>query len=102
MKIYRFWVYIVTNPGRTAFYIGFTGNLAQRLPQHCEAADLHLKDAHTGRYNCKHLVYYEEYQWAHVAIEREKALKKFSRARKLELIRSLNPNLDFLESAFIR
>jgi putative endonuclease len=40
----------------------------------------------TSRYNCDKLVYFEEFQWIHDAIAREKQLKAGSRQKKIDLI----------------
>lgn len=45
-------------------------------------------------------MYYEKFGWIHKAIEREKEIKDLSRDKKLELIRSLNPNLEFFNYLF--
>jgi len=44
----------------------------------------------TQKYNCKKLVYFEEYNSPIDAIEREKQLKGWSRKKKLELIKTQN------------
>ena len=54
----------------------------------------------TARYNVEFLVYYEKYDWIQQAIEREKEIKNLSRAKKLDLIRIQNPNLEFLDDLF--
>ena len=54
----------------------------------------------TARYNVEFLVYYEKYDWIQQAIEREKEIKNLSRAKKLDLIRIQNPNLEFLNDLF--
>lgn len=48
-----------------------------------------------GRYYCHKLVYYEIYESVHDAIAREKVTKDLSREKKIELVRSKNPNMDF-------
>jgi len=46
------------------------------------------------------LIYYENFGWIQQAIEREKEIKLLKRNKKLELIRTANPNLDFLNYLF--
>ncbi len=46
----------------------------------------------TKRYNIHHLVWYEIHENISSAIEREKALKEWKRAWKLNLIEKDNPN----------
>ncbi|MCA6067649.1 GIY-YIG nuclease family protein [Chryseobacterium sp. RG1] len=90
--IYNYYVYILTNKRKTVLYTGVTGNLHQRLYQHSIRQN---SSSFTARYNVEFLIYYEKFGWVQQAIEREKEIKNFSRNKKLELIRSVNPNLDF-------
>jgi putative endonuclease len=50
-----------------------------------------LLDGFTKRYGVKMLVYYEEHATALEAIQREKNIKHWPRAWKIELIRKMNP-----------
>ncbi len=45
----------------------------------------------TKKYNCTDLVYYEFHDTIMAAIKREKQLKKWNRAWKINLITALNP-----------
>ena len=47
--------------------------------------------AFTARYKIIRLVYFERYQYIDNAIARETELKSWNRARKIELIESMNP-----------
>jgi putative endonuclease len=47
----------------------------------------------TSRYNCFDLIYFEVHQSIEAAIDREKQLKRWHREWKLNLIKSLNPEL---------
>jgi len=98
---HTYYVYILTNAYRSAYYIGMTNNLGERLLQHIESIE---KKANTfvAKYNLKHLVYYEKFTWVQNAIAREKELKKWRREKKLELIRSFNERFDFLEDRFLK
>jgi putative endonuclease len=42
-------------------------------------------------YGCKRLLYFEDYEDIRTAIAREKQLKGWRRAKKLNLIRTINP-----------
>lgn len=95
--IYKFYVYILTNKNRTVLYTGVTGNLHQRLEQHVNKIN---PNSFTAKYNTYSLIYYERFGWIHQAIEREKEIKLLKRDKKLELIRSINPNLEFLNYLF--
>lgn len=51
-----------------------------------------------GRYNVNILIYWERFSDIKVAIDREKEIKKMSRARKEALIAKMNKNWEALES----
>ena len=93
--LHRYYVYILTNKNRTVFYVGVTNNLERRLLEHQQNVQDQM-NSFTGRYRCIYLVYYEEYQWIQMAIAREKEIKGWRREKKLALIRTINPNMDFL------
>jgi putative endonuclease len=48
-------------------------------------------ESFTKRYQCKKLIYYEDYPDPRSAIDREKQLKGWRRAKKVALINKLNP-----------
>jgi len=57
-----------------------------------------LIDGFTKQYGCTRLVYYEEYSEPNQAIAMEKQLKKWTRKKKEQLIKTLNPKwIDLLE-----
>ena len=87
------YVYILTNKNNTTLYVGVTAYLKERIIQHKEKHD---KKSFSARYNLNKLVYYETFQMIGDAIGREKQLKGGSRAKKIALIESLNPNWDDL------
>ena len=70
-----------------ALYTGVTNNLARRVREHKEGSG----SAFTAKYKCHKLVYFEEFGLIDQAIEREKKIKKLSRANKEKLIDKLNP-----------
>lgn len=75
-------------------YVGVTSSLVHRVYEHKEG----LTEGFTKRYKCTKLVYYEETNDVGVAIDREKELKKWRRAKKTKLITELNPKwLDLAE-----
>jgi len=98
MRDYTFYVYILTNPGRTALYIGRTNSLTRRLEEHLDnrGDTKHF----TGRYYCHKLIYYEVYKYVNESIAREVQLKKWSRKKKEKLINSVNPEWKFLNGEF--
>ena len=70
-------------------YIGVTNNLQRRVIEHREG----LIPGFTKKYQCKKLVYYEMYSNIEEAIKREKQLKGWTRNKKIELIKSQNPDV---------
>jgi len=84
-----YWVYIMSNRARTVLYIGMTNNLERRVGEH----QLGAIAGFSRRYACTNLIYFEETNSVLAAIEREKEIKKWSRAKKDTLIRNVNPLL---------
>src|SRR5258708_6800643 len=87
MRIYRFFVYIITNRSGT-LYAGITKDAEIRVWQHENKINI---NSFTAKYNINKLIYYEEYQYIEEAILREKQIKNWSRKKKLALVRTLNP-----------
>jgi putative endonuclease len=85
-----YFVYLVTNPGRTALYTGVTNNLSARINEHW--LNRGQPETFAGKYYCYHLVYFETFQFIQEAIAREKEIKKWSRPKKDNLIAKRNPN----------
>ena len=84
----NYFVYMLTNADRhTILYIGITNNLERRSGEH----SLGWGSAFARRYNAHKLVYFEAYADPRSAIEREKQLKNWSRAKKDALIATRNP-----------
>ena len=80
-----YYVYITASRSRT-LYIGVTSNLETRIYQH-------KNKQHKGfsaTYSCDSLVYVETYATPEAAINREKQLKGWRRAKKLALIEKTN------------
>ncbi len=87
------YIYIMFNKRNGTLYTGVTSNLKQRVYEH--KSKLH-ENSFTAKYSVDKLGYYEEFVLIKDAIEREKQLKAGSRAKKLQLIESINPNWDDL------
>ncbi|MGN0796735.1 MAG: GIY-YIG nuclease family protein [Christensenellales bacterium] len=73
-------------------YIGVTNDLQRRVYEHRNK----LIKGFTSRYNVDKLVHYESTTDINSAIEREKQLKSWSRAKKEELINKNNPQREDL------
>jgi len=80
-------VYILASKCRGTLYIGVTSDLCLRIWQHKEGS----ADGFTKKYSVTMLVWYEFLETMPQAIHREKCLKEWRRAWKLELIESSNP-----------
>ena len=82
-----YWVYMMGSPRGKALYTGVTNNIYRRVLEH-KAGEI---EGFTKRYKCHNLLYYERYEDIRNAIAREKQLKRWTRDRKEELIRTINP-----------
>ena len=80
-------VYILANKRNGTLYIGVTSDLAGRVWQHKND----LIEGFTKKYGVHTLVYFEMHADMAEAIRREKQLKKWNRAWKIELIEKENP-----------
>jgi putative endonuclease len=81
-------VYILTNQHHTVFYTGVTSDILSRVIEHREK---HFPESFTAKYNLFKLIYMEHLPSIEEAIQREKQVKKYSRAKKFDLIENLNP-----------
>ena len=95
------YVYIMTNKNKTTLYIGVTNDLCCRVYQHKKHL---IKNSFTDRYNLEYCIYYEYWDYFDLAINREKELKKWNRAKKALLINTINPEWKELvnEYGFVR
>jgi putative endonuclease len=82
------YVYIIANRKQGALYTGVTADISQRIVQHRERTG----SRHAKKYDIYRLVYVEVYEDISAAIAREKAIKKWRRAWKIELIERGNPD----------
>ena len=92
---YNYCIYITTNPSKTVRYIGVTNNLKRRLFEHYENRG--NKGTFAGEYYCYNLIYYEHFVSVNEAIKREKELKSWSRKKKDSLIKTTNPEMNFIQ-----
>ena len=82
-----YYVYILTNKGKTVLYTGVTNNLTRRMYEHKNK----LYEGFSKRYNLNVLVYYETTSDIVSAITREKQIKNLLRSKKEQLIATMNP-----------
>ena len=88
----QFYVYILTNRNNNVLYTGVTNNLSRRVYEHKNK----LIEGFTKKYHVDKRVYYEAYADSLNAITREKQIKGGSRAKKIQLIESMNKEWDDL------
>ncbi|MGH7618207.1 MAG: GIY-YIG nuclease family protein [Gemmatimonadaceae bacterium] len=81
----RLYVHILASRSHR-LYAGVTGNLETRVRQH-RSGEVEL----TSKYRINRLAYYGQIGPPIVAIEREKQIKGWLRAKKIALIESVNP-----------
>ena len=80
-------IYIMSNGPRGVLYVGMSSNLSNRTWQHREK----LREGFTKRYGVDRLVHYERHLDAAVAARRERAMKRWRRDWKIELVEKNNP-----------
>lgn len=80
-------VYLLASQRNGTLYIGVTSDLVKRVWEHKQD----LVEGFTKKYGVHALVWYEQHADMLAAIAREKALKEWKRAWKLELIEKMNP-----------
>jgi putative endonuclease len=85
-SVRSFYVYILANRSRT-LYVGVTHDLEHRVRQHKAG----VGSTFTTRYHITRLVYYESFTDVRQAIEWEKRIKGWDRAKKVALILERNP-----------
>ena len=88
----RGYVYMLTNTYHTVLYTGVTSNLQKRIAEHRNKSF----GGFSARYNLNIVVYFEELPNIVAAIEREKQIKDWSRAKKNKLVESMNPQWEDL------
>ena len=83
----QFYVYILASKRNGTLYTGVTNDLLRRVNEHKSGA----VEGFTKKYVVHRLVWYEVADTALAAITREKQLKKWNRAWKVQLIEKTNP-----------
>ena len=93
------YVYILSNQNNNVLYTGVTNDLIRRVYEHKHHLD---KSSFTAHYNVTKLVCFEETIDAEAAIAREKQIKSWKRARKIDLIIESNPRMLDLYEHIVR
>ena len=82
-----YYVYILTNWNNKVIYTGVTNNLERRLYEHKNG----VADGFTKKYNVHKLVWFDYTTDVCSAIEKEKQIKGWTRAKKNALVEENNP-----------
>jgi putative endonuclease len=91
----QFSVYIMSNTSMT-LYTGVTNDVVRRVDEHKNG----VGGGFTSRYHFDRVVYIENYELIIDAIAREKSIKGMSRAKKIALVKAVNPTwTDLLPSS---
>ena len=80
-------VYILASDKNGTLYTGVTSDLVKRIWEHKNGST----EGFTKKYEVHTLVWYERHETMESAISREKAIKKWERAWKIEIIEGSNP-----------
>ncbi len=95
-KEHRYFVYIMSSQTRV-LYIGVTNDLERRVGEHKQGGT----PGFATKYRTRNLMYFEETTDVWAALECEKQLKTWTRARKVALIESVNPDWHGLSEEWI-
>ena len=82
------YTYILASKRNGTLYTGVSSRLDERVLEHHTL----VPKSFTGRYHVNRLVWYERHDTIEAAIVREKQIKKWNRAWKIELIEKENPD----------
>lgn len=91
------YVYMMASRRNGTLYIGVTNDLIRRVHEHKTDA----VPGFTARHRIHHLVWHEATDSIISAIQREKQLKNWHRAWKIQLIETANPYWNDLYSALL-
>jgi putative endonuclease len=81
-------VYLLASQRNGTLYVGVTSDLIKRIWQHRN----HVVEGFTAKCHVELLVWFEQHESMVSAIGREKAIKKWNREWKLNLIEKSNPD----------
>ena len=88
MTVRQYYLYILASRPGGALYVGVTGDLVRRVYEQKNE----LIKSHSRRYGIDQLVYFEVFDSAYAAIQREKNIKHWPRAWKTRTITEMNPS----------
>ena len=93
----QYYVYLITNERYGTLYVGITNDLVRRIYEHREGTVQGFSKQH----GLSRLVWFEAHDDVLAAIEREKAVKRWRRDWKMNLIQVMNPNWDDLYESIV-
>ena len=93
-----YFVYILASRKHGTLYVGVTNDVARRVQEHRDGK----ASAFTKKYRVHRLVYAETHEDVDEAIRREKAIKEWQRAWKVQLVERSNPEWDDLMESLNR
>ncbi|GHB04488.1 excinuclease ABC subunit C [Algimonas arctica] len=82
------YLYIMANHKTGTLYVGSTTDIQSRVFEHKSKAN---PNSFTAKYDCDRLVYLEHYDDIGEARARERAVKRYKRQWKIEMIEAKNP-----------
>lgn len=89
-----YFVYIMASKKQGTLYVGVTNDVRKRAFEHKQG----LGSKFTKQYGVNRLVYLESFDQIEFALQREKRMKRWKRAWKIELIERENPDWQDLYS----
>jgi len=93
-----YFVYILASRKHGTLYVGVTNDIARRVDEHRTG----IASGFTKKYRVHRLVYAETHDDVNEAIGREKAIKEWKRAWKVQLIENTNPEWEDLTASLNR
>ncbi len=95
-RLKSYYVYILASKTGT-LYVGVTNDLERRVLEHKRK----LISGFTARYDIDRLIYFQEFGDIKQAIESEKKIKGWTRQKKIDLIKTINPDVKDLAEGLI-
>lgn len=84
----RYFVYLLASRRNGTLYVGVTNDLLRRVAEHRD----HLVPGFTKTYDVTRLMWFETHEAVEAAITRERQIKAWKRAWKIELFKQTNPD----------
>lgn len=92
----KYFIYILTNSQRSAFYVWITDRLKYRLEEH----KANKIEWYPIKYKCRYLIFIEQRSDEQSAIARHAELNNWKKPRLLELITEKNPKINEIELGY--